>query len=95
MVSYLYNAIVCGKGEDNIVSAIITDEEGIAIEEGIGLSIYCKKRDELLHHIPGYFEGEQWNFLIPADLELEGRYFYCICQQGNSLTERKEPIYFV
>jgi hypothetical protein len=95
-LNYLYNAIVASKGEETVISAVITDDEGALIADGCALRLYDKDCDCMLHRVEGMFDGEAWTFVLSAEQtqELKGRYFYCVCRHGKSLCG-KEPIYFM
>ena len=95
-LNYLYDAILASKGEETIISAIITDDDNVVIPDGCALRLYDKDCDCMLHRVEGAFDGEQWTFTLSKEqtAELSGRYFYCICRYGNSLC-LKQPIYFM
>lgn len=95
MVEYLYNAIRATAGNDLTVAAIITDDAGEAITEGCSLMFHDKDK-ELIAVLQGTYANDEWLFLIPAELTkgLNGRYWYCIEHNGNSLCP-KEPMYLI
>lgn len=98
MIEYLYNAIRAHAGNDIVLSAIITDDEGNNITEGITLAFHDKDRDTMIAKFDGTFSEEtgEWTFAILKEYTegLNGRYWYCIQKDGNALCF-KEPIYLV
>lgn len=94
MIEYLYDAIRATAGIDAVVSAEITDEGGAPITEGCSLML--SDDDAVIAMIEGAFNGDVWEFNIPASITsgLSGRYWYCIHHNDNTLCF-KEPIYLV
>lgn len=94
MIEYLYDAIRATAGEDIIISAKITDDSGEHIDEICNLKLF--NNNEVISDVPGVYNGELWDFTIPAadTANLSGRYFYSICHRGNSISF-KEPIYLI
>lgn len=97
MIEYLYNAIRATAGQEIIVCADITDEDGNLIKEDCHLTLFAPDREEKVSIIDGIYNStdNEWNFTIPAEVtkELRGRYWYSISHAGKSLCF-KEPIYF-
>lgn len=95
MVEYLLNAIRATAGEDATIIANIA-EDGVDITTGCGIMLHIDESKVL--HFEGEYdtESELWFFTIPGDVSkgLEGRYFYCLCKDNNTLCF-KEPIYFI
>lgn len=93
-MEYIYDIVRATSGEDTIISAIITDEEGANITDSCYATLFAN--DTELVKVYGTFDGEQWNFTFPADVTsgLKGRYFYSI---GRNFTDMcfKTPIYFI
>lgn len=92
MIEFLYNAIRATAGENIVIAAKITDEDGANITESCHVMLY----DDLilLATVDGTFDGDEWEFVIPADVTSGriGRYWYCICANNNSLCF-KQPLY--
>ena len=98
MIEYLYNAIRAHAGNDIVLSAIITDDEGNNITGKVTLALHDKDRKTMIAKFDGTFSEEtgEWTFLIQKEHTegLNGRYWYCIMYEGNALCF-KEPIYLV
>lgn len=94
MIEYLYDAIRATAGLDITIAANITDDEGNVITEGCSLML--SDDDEVITMATGYFDGELWEFNIPAATTsgLQGRYWYCIHHNDNTLCFKK-PIYLM
>lgn len=96
MIEYLYNAIRAVAGQELTIEAKITDDSGAEINEGCTLVLHFD--NDAMYAAEGtYFEDiKSWQFTIPADVTkgLNGRYFYCIQQNGNNLCF-KEPLYLL
>lgn len=94
MIEYLYDAIRASAGQDITVAAKITDDEGNLITSGCDLMLHNDK--EMIARIDGAFDGEVWNFTVPAEITqgLEGRYWYCICHNNSNICF-KEPLYLI
>ncbi len=92
MIEYLYDVIRATSGQDIVVNAVITTDDGDNYEEGCGLRLYDDEK--MLFRVAGTFDGEQWSFRIPAENTegLVGRYWYCICHNNNNLCF-KTPFY--
>lgn len=96
MIEYIYDTIRATSGEEIVIAAKITDEEGADITENCHLMIY----DELnmLFTVDGYYDSSDgvWQFTLSEDLTkgYYGRYLYCICANDISLCFKK-PIYFI
>ena len=95
MIEYLYNAIKATPGEEIVICANITDDEGEAITDCESYFIIYKD-DEEIFKMRGFYDGVCWNYIIPAatTAEYKGKYWYCICSNGTTL-QFKQPIYFV
>lgn len=93
-IEYLYDCIRATSGEDINICAVITDENGTNITENCYVMLYDDLM--LLATINGVYNGEEWEFNIPADITSGrvGRYWYCICSNNNSLSF-KQPIYLI
>jgi hypothetical protein len=94
MIEYLYNAIRATAGEDIVIAANITDDEGNVITNCDSKFTLFDDEGELFA-ISGSC-SDCWEYNIPAIMtqELKGRYWYCICANGSTL-QFKQPIYFV
>lgn len=103
MVEYLYDAIRCSAGVDNMINAYITDElagsgEGEIITDGCEFILHDGTTDKVISKVIGKFDTELsvWEFVIPAEVTegLRGRYKYCIMREGQNLCF-KQPIYIL
>ena len=96
MIEYLYTAIRAHAGNDIIIAADITDDNGADITEGCTLVLHDKDKNTMIAEIDGSYSDGEWTFFIPAAITkgLDGRYWYCIRNNGNALCF-KEPIYLV
>lgn len=94
MIEYLYDAIRATSGEDIVITAEITDNDGSCINEACHLMLY--DNDELLTTVDGEIISNIWYFTIPAKATtgLIGRYFYCIYHHNSSIAF-KQPIYLI
>lgn len=95
-VEYIYDAIKVVSGEDVVIAAIITDDEGVNITDSCWLKLYCLENDENeIVKVYGAFDGEQWTFTIPSEKTqgIFGRYWYTIGRNFESMSF-KSPIYF-
>lgn len=94
MIEYLYDAIRATAGLDIEIAAVITTEEGAPIESGCSLMLASD--DEVITMAQGVYNGEVWEFTIPASVTtgLSGRYWYCIYHNDETLCFRK-PIYLL
>lgn len=94
MIEYLYNAVRATAGEDITIAADITDDSGEDIKEACHIMLYDDL--QLLGMYNGIYNGEVWEFTIPANITSGriGRYWYCICVNNNSLCF-KQPIYLI
>ena len=94
MIEYLYDAIRATAGENIIIAAKITDENGENITSNCHVTLYDDLM--LLATIDGVFDGKEWEFTIPADVTSgrAGRYWYCIYASNTSLCF-KQPIYLI
>lgn len=94
MIEYLYNAIRATAGEQIIITAKITDEEGNNVTSNCFFRLY--DNDNLLTKIAGEYIGGIWQFTIPAEAtaNLNGRYWYCLCNGSNTFNF-KQPMYLI
>ncbi len=95
-VEYIYDTIRAASGEDIVISAIITEEDGNVVADTCWLALYALENDETeLEKVYGAFDGEQWTFTIPAEKTFGkfGRYWYVIGRNFESMSF-KTPIYF-
>lgn len=94
MIEYLYDAIRATSGENIVIAAEITENDGSCIGEACHLMLY--DNDDLIITVDGQITDDIWYFTIPAKatIGLVGRYFYCICHQKSSIAF-KQPIYLV
>lgn len=96
MVEYLFNAVRAVAGQDITIAARITDDSGTPITDSCGLMFHGD--NDLITMVSGvYYTDEQlWQFTIAAEVTegLQGRYWYCFCENGNNLCF-KQPIYLV
>lgn len=93
MIEYIYDAIKAVAGQDISISAVITNAEGVAIEEKCSFMLHSDDSHVIM--TPGDYLGEGlWQFNIPAEATsgLQGRYWYCIQHEGDNLCF-KQPIY--
>ena len=90
MIEYLFNAIIASADEDAVISAVVKDNFGDHVTSGAVLMLYSDS--SLLETFKGKFDGEVWNFTIPAS-RYKGRYFYSIGVNNESLCF-KQAIYF-
>lgn len=98
MIEYLYNGIRAHAGNHLTISAIVTNENGEAVTEGVSLVLHDKDRETMLYMANGTYneETKEISFVIPKEITQgkNGRYWYCIQHEGNALCF-KEPIYLV
>ena len=96
MIEYLYNCIRATAGQDIVIAAQITDEEGVSITDSCGLMLHGE--DGLITMVDGEYtpELDMWTYTIPAEITkgLKGRYFYSISRNDSSLCF-KQPLYLV
>ncbi len=94
MIEYLYDAIRATAGENIIIAAKITDENGENITSNCHVALYDDLM--LLATVDGTFDGNEWEFVIPADVTSDraGRYWYRIYASDTSLCF-KQPIYLI
>ena len=94
MIEYLYDCIVATTGLDAVIGAEITDEGGAAITEGCSLML--SDEAQTIGMYEGVYNGNNWEFTIPAAVTatLTGRYFYCIHYNDTTLCFKQE-IYFM
>ena len=92
MIEYLANAIRATAGEEAVIVANIA-ENGVDVTSGCGIMLHLD--DEMLM-FDGEYKDELWYFTIPAEATkgLQGRYWYCLYRDGNTLCF-KEPIYLI
>lgn len=96
MIEYIFDVIRASAGEEIVVKAQITDDNGAEVTSGCHLMLY----DDLLllATVDGVYraESKEWVFTIHAEdtAGLKGRYWYCICEHGTSLCF-KRPIYLI
>lgn len=95
MIEYLYNAIKASPGEELVICANITDDEGNALTDCESYFRIFDKDNEI-YKVRGFYNDGHWNYVIPdaVSAEYKGTYWYCICADGSTL-QFKEPIYFV
>lgn len=96
MIEYIYDLIKATSGEDIEVAAKITDDSGACIASGCGLRLFDKD-ESFITRIDGVIDGDMWSFKIPAALtkDMKGKYYYCMCRDGEEALNFKKPIYFV
>ena len=98
MIEYLYNGIRAHAGNDLTISAVVTNEGGEVITEGVVLALHDKDRETMIYMANGTYseEAKELTFVIPKEITKgkSGRYWYCIQYEGNALCF-KEPIYLV
>lgn len=94
MIEYLYDSIRATAGEDITITAKVTDEEGKDIATNCFLRLY--DNDILLTKISGECISGLWQFTIPAEAtaNLNGRYWYCLCNGSNTFNF-KQPMYLI
>ncbi len=92
MQEVLYNAIRITKDDESAITAKIKDVEGNYITSG-DMQLVIEGAD--IASI-GTFDREtnEWNFIIPSNSELNGRYMYHFQYEGIYL-ENPQPIYFI
>ena len=93
-IEYLYDAVRATSGDDIVICAVITDDDGASVTDGCYLAFYDDENE--LTKVYGDFDGEQWNFIIPADVTagLSGRYWYTIGRNFADISF-KSPIYLI
>lgn len=93
MIEYLANAIRATAGEEFVIVANIA-EDGIDVTSGCGFMLHIDEDNVIM--IDGEYKDELWFFTVPAEATkgLSGRYFYCLCRDGNTLCFQ-EPIYLM
>lgn len=93
MIEYLYDAIRAHAGEDIVIAAKITDDNGDDITKNCELMLHY---NDSAYMASGTYAGGEWSFTIPGDLtkDLVGRHSYCIKAEGTSICF-KNPIYFI
>lgn len=102
MVEYLYDAIRCSAGVDNMINAYITDDLAVpgneVITDGCEFVLHDGTTDKVIGKVIGNFDTELsvWEFVLPKELTegLRGRYKYCIMRDGQNLCF-KQPIYIL
>lgn len=96
MIEYLYNAIRATAGTPIVITAIITDDAEIPIEEGCSLELHNDK--ELLETVAGSLNQETtlWEFTLEPQVtaHLCGRFWYRI-RHNEEILCFKEPIYLM
>ena len=92
MVEYFYDYIKVSAGEENVVCAMISEEDGTAIISNCDFTLY-DNFGNILAVVEGiyYDEPGYWAFAIPA-IEETGRYYYAIGNNGTELMFKK-PFY--
>lgn len=95
MIEYLFNAIRARAGEDIVITAKLTNEDGETITEPSILTLSTEDK-KIISQVNGELLEDTWYFTIPANdtKELNGRYWYCIKANNESLCFR-QPIYLV
>lgn len=96
MIEYLYDAIRAVAGQEIVISAVITDANGVPVDEVCGFMLHDDKGADI-GMVHGEYLGEgMWQFTLPASLTLglKGRHWYCIQHKGNNLCF-KQPIYLL
>lgn len=93
MIEYLYDCIRATAGQEILVSAKLTNDDGSAITENCNLHLFDNK-ENMLYEAPGVLTNGLWLFSIPAEVTQgrKGRHWYCIGHNESSLCF-KEPIY--
>lgn len=98
MVEYLYDAIRASSGQENIISAYITDENENLITENCYFVLHDGAGIEVIAKILGSYDSELtvWSFVINPEITkgLRGRYMYCVQHDDSSLCFN-QPIYFL
>ena len=93
MIEYLYDCIRASAGQEILISAKLTNDDGSLITENCFLNLYDTNGDHF-YKTAGTVANGLWIFSVPADVTegFKGRYWYCIGHNGSSLCF-KEPIY--
>ncbi len=93
MTEFLYDAIRTISREDINICAQITDVDGNDITSGCSLLFIDKDFSTIAEYAGTYADGT-WTFVIPAEATkgMEGRYWYRITQDDNSLSFAR-PLY--
>jgi hypothetical protein len=99
LIEYLYDTIRATAGETITLTAMVTDNDGVCVEDPCSIMIHDD--NELLFMVDGTLFGDEvleekvWLFTIPSELtqDLNGRYWYCVCC-GETRLCFKHPIYF-
>lgn len=90
MVEYIYDLIRISAGEDVIIQAKITDEDGFAITEACNFVLH---QGDTMVVYDGVYENDIWSFTVPSGLSA-GKYEYCLRKGEESLCFKK-PFYVV
>ena len=96
MIEYLHTAIRATKAEDVAIEAVITNEDGVLLTGKFHLGLY--DNDNKIGEYAGVQQdGGAYRFTIPMAVTsgLNGRYFYCICDNVHKNYCFKQPIYFI
>ena len=93
-IEYLHDAIRASSGQDVRIAAKITDNEGAEITSACKLTLW--NGNEIICETEGECVNGEWAFIIPESvtIELHGRYFYTISNNGEHLAFR-QPIYLI
>lgn len=84
MIEYLFNTIRATAGDVAAVSAVITDDNGTPITSGCEFMLHdCD--ENLLKTVMGDYKDGEWTFHVPTEGLPKGKYFYCICMDGEKL----------
>lgn len=93
MIEYIYDAIRATAGNDVIIAAEVTEENGDIVTDNCALTLYIENK---VLDFDGVRKDGTYEFTIPASITsgLMGRYWYAIKRNSN-LISFKQPIYFV
>ena len=93
MIEYIYDVIKASAGQEFIVTAKITTENG-TVPTGCHFNLYDGENKIATHQ--GTCANGVYEFIIPAETtaKLRGRYWYCICDEKHSTLNFRKPIYF-
>ena len=93
MIEYLYDVIRATAGQEILVSAKLTNDDGSIITDNCNFHLFDDKGN-MLYEAPGTVANGLWLFSVPAQITegRKGKHWYCIGHGKASLCF-KEPIY--
>lgn len=96
MIEYIYDAIKAVAGQEISISAVITDDTGVAIEDECVFVLHDIDGAMIAHADGEYLGDGLWQFNLAASVTsgMKGRHWYCIQHAKNNLCFM-QPIYLV